>query len=70
MRQTLIVKVTKQHTDERCIMCGGHSLTYLGKDITCVKMTRSAEVRGKKVHYCMSEVVTHEMLMKENALQE
>jgi hypothetical protein len=46
------------------------SLTYLGEDVTCTEMTRSAEVRGKKACYCMSEVITDEMLMKENALQE
>jgi hypothetical protein len=46
------------------------SSTSLGEDVTCAEMTRSAEVRGKKVCYCMSEMVADEMLMTENALQE
>jgi hypothetical protein len=37
---------------------------FLDKDVIC-----SAEVRGKKVFYCVSEVATDEMLMKKNALQ-
>jgi hypothetical protein len=42
----------------------------LGEDVTLTEMTRSAEVRGKEVCYCMSQVVTDKMLMTENALQE
>ena len=51
-------------------MWRSQSSTYLGEDVTCTEMTRSAEVRGNNVCYCLSEVVTDEMLMTENALQE
>lgn len=49
-------------------MWWSQSSTYLDEDVTCTEMSRSAEVRGKKVCYYMSEAVTDEMLMKENAL--
>jgi len=70
MRQTLIVKVTEQHKDIRYILLWwSQSSTCLGEDVTRTEMTRSAEVRGKKVCYCVSEVVTVKMLMTETALQ-